>query len=177
MLHTLNALEAATVNIFASCSVVGSYDAVIATAPVTSTIALLDRPKAPVAPTLATSVVVPEIISTLILIGTVYSHNPSVTATNVQLEIISGDTPKLLAPFSLSPPTGAVNSSGAYCFVQIFANSNLPPTTNFDANSVCLIPITVRAVDSGSSKYVDTVIAVPVFFLQPISAVFDMGGC
>ena len=166
LLKPLNYADASLLSIFADCSVVDGNNVVATTNPIVSTINLLDKPKAPQPPILSVVALVPEVITAPMVVGTVYAFNPSSTATNITFSIVESNS-----PFHLSAPTCASNISGLFCFVVVSLNQNVTGVVfnrnsngGFDATG--LVPVVVRATDSGSLKQVDTSLNVPIAFVN-----------
>jgi len=161
LLKQLNANSEPVQQITSVCKVTGTTGVEIQSNPVPNTISLVDKPKAPQSPTLIVTSTVPEVITTPVVVGTVHSFNPSSSSSDIIFTITDANS-----PFTLSAPTCVRNSTGTFCFAIVSATTNVPAVSNYDANGLGSTPVTVSAVDSSSGKKIDTVLTVPVLFVN-----------
>jgi len=155
---------ASTVYMFPVCTVVGSNGALMPSTDSQTVVNVINRPKAP-APvnlTLASNFVggVPE-TQTNVVIGTVSSHNTDPTASTITFSVVSQNP----AAFNLSTPSCQSQGAGLSCSVQVLLVGQLPDVT-FNSSGFGSSTVTIRAVDSAFGNFVDTVVTIPVQFVN-----------
>lgn len=171
LLKPLDWVTAQTSSVFPTCSVVNTHDQIVSAANV-SVITVVNTPHPPQPPTLTvdpiltsngglTETTTPGTSTSPVVIGTVTAVNPNPLATNMTFTILgsAGDS------FSLSDPVCSNATGHVTCSVTLTLTGNVTGVI-YNASGYGYIPVTVRSTDSGSGKAIDTIINVPVQFVN-----------
>jgi len=172
LLQSLDYQVASQAFLFPVCSVVNHVGAVVSTT-TQVIVPVQDKPNAPKPANLTLSPAaangVSETLSNgaTVVVGTVTSQNSDASASNITFLIVSnGDASSGPSPFQLSNPLCQKSAAGVVsCSVQVLLVGNVTGVV-FNASGYGSTSVTVRTVDSASGKFVDTVLTVPVLFVN-----------
>jgi len=163
LLTPLNYAESPTASMFVICSVVNQNGNTVQSPTSTIIATVIDKPKAPLPSTLTVlnDNGVPESITSPGVVGTVTAVNPDPTASNITFSIVSDNH----LSYHLGTTVCTSINGVMTCSVQVTLVGNITDA-EFNATGYGTSTIIVRATDSASGKFYDTVIHVPVQFVN-----------
>lgn len=170
LLQPLDFVVAQTSSIFPVCSVVNGNNQVVNSNPTVTVVTVINAPDAPKPPVLNLDPVLVNgggiregTTPPGTVVGTVTSINPDPLATNMTFTL-SPNNPSGTG-FTLSNPVCTNTSGVVSCTVTVLLTGNVTGV-QYNASGYGYIPVVVRVTDNGSGKFVETIINVPVQFVN-----------